>query len=231
MLTLEEFRTYSGSGTYPLFVDCRTMGYRDALSLQEEILAGVMDMKLPGVFLFVEHPPVITLGIRKGSNRLLSTEEALNASGIEVVPIRRGGGSTAHNPGQLVIYPVIHLARTGFRVAPYVRFLEETAIELLGTLNVCGERRNRFPGVWVEDRKIASVGVQLSHGVTMHGIAVNLYNDLSIFDHIIACGIEGVEMTNAEKEGGVRSGMDELKQRSAEITASRLPEKIRGGAS
>ncbi len=209
----------------PIAVDCGTMPYRDALALQEELVAHTQKEGLPGVLLFVEHPPVITLGIRKPHNQLVSSASQIRQEGIEVVPIRRGGGSTAHNPGQLVIYPVFKLSALGFRVAPYVRYLEHVGMEILSSLGITARRIHRYPGLWINGRKIASVGVQLNQGITMHGIAINLWNDLSIFQHIIACGIDGVTMTNAEEEGGKRVSSSEVKKTAETACYSLLPQK------
>ena len=211
----------------PLAVDCAVMSYREALALQEALQKPVGEGVLPGVMLLVEHPPVITLGIRKPHNRFTATEEQLRAAGIDVVPIRRGGGSTVHNPGQLVIYPVLHLQRSGFRVAPYVHYLEDAGIALLKDLGVSAESRKRYPGLWVGERKIASVGVQLSHGVSMHGIALNICNDLELFSTIVPCGIDGVEMTSALQEAGSVLPMDQVKTLACRRYLELLPDAAR----
>ena len=131
--------------------------------------------------------------------------------GIDVVPIRRGGGITAHNPGQLIIYPIIHLDECSFHVAPFIHYLEQLAIEVLAETAIQAERVHRYPGLWVREKKIASVGVQIAKRTSMHGIAINLYNDLAIFDHIVPCGIAGVEMTSTKMEGGLIVPMQQLK--------------------
>lgn len=205
-------------------IDCGTMEYRSCLDLQLHIADETAEGRAAGAILLVEHPPVITTGIRRDLNRLVSTPEELQQLGISLVPIKRGGGATAHNPGQLVIYPVMHLQRMGFRVAPYVHYLENAVKHLLRTLGVDTRPRARYPGLWAGERKIASVGVQLHHGVCLHGIAVNLWNDLSIFNSIVACGIEGVVMTNANQEGAQELSMDDVKQLAAASLAHGLPD-------
>ncbi len=192
-------------------IDCSVMPYREALDLQLELNGLVASKRFPSVMLLVEHPPVITLGIHRNHNQLIQSEDQLAAMGIEVVQIRRGGGTTAHNPGQLVIYPIVNLDEFGFHVAPFVHYLEHIAMEVLAKTNIHATRRNRYPGLWFGERKIASIGIQIARRTSMHGIAINLYNDLGIFDCIVPCGIDGVEMTSVEKEGGLILPMQQLK--------------------
>jgi lipoate-protein ligase B len=200
-------------------IDCGLMSYREALDLQIRLHQKVSSGSLPSMILLVEHPPVITLGIHQGHNQLHRTEEQLSTMGIDVVQIRRGGGVTAHNPGQLVVYPIIHLDECGFHVAPFIHYLEQLAMEVLAETAIKAERVNRYPGLWVREKKIASVGVQIARRTSMHGIAINLYNDLDIFEHIVPCGIAGVEMTSSKKEGGLILPMQHLKN---VITAKRI---------
>ena len=163
--------------------------------------------------LVVEHPAVITLGARQSANKLLLGADELASRGIDVVPIRRGGGATAHNPGQLVFYPILQLQELGLGVSEYVRSLETVGIELLEGLGVSTGRRRGYPGLWVGPRKIASVGVRVSRFVTHHGMAINIRNDLSLFDVMVPCGLDGVEMTSAQKETGKTFEMGSIKSR------------------
>ncbi|MBN2860973.1 MAG: lipoyl(octanoyl) transferase LipB [Sphaerochaetaceae bacterium] len=200
-----------------VFIDCSVMEYREALALQERLHEHVLESDAPSLMLFVEHPPVITLGLNTQHNRLLYSQDILGSRGIDVVQIRRGGGSTAHNPGQLVIYPIVSLTSLHFRVAPFVHYLEQIGIDLLSLCSVAATRVPRYPGLWVGEKKIASVGVQLSHSVSMHGIAINIMNDLSLFDMMVPCGIDGVEMTSVKQEEGRVLAMDQLKKEGAAI--------------
>lgn len=209
-MIIEELKAADKSGV--VCIDCGTVPYREALELQSQLQLARIDDAVPDTVLVLEHPPVITLGVRKEHNRLLDSTESLMSRGIDVVSIQRGGGSTAHNPGQLIVYPIVKLVSRGLRVVPYVRFLEELCIELLHQYGIDAERRNRYPGVWIGSKKIASVGVQITRNVTMHGIAMNLNNDLSIFDAIVPCGIDGVEMTSVYKECGIKADMPGAKE-------------------
>ncbi|MBI9095738.1 MAG: lipoyl(octanoyl) transferase LipB [Sphaerochaeta sp.] len=195
----------------PLCVDCGLMDYQHALSVQLELHERVANEELPALLLICEHLPVITLGLHAQHNQLLCSKEQLEAMDIQVVPTRRGGGSTAHNPGQLVLYPIMKLSAFGFRIATFVHAIEQLGMQVLKQTEVSTIRKARYPGLWVEDKKIASLGTQIHRGVSMHGIAINLYNDLKLFDYIVPCGIEGVQMTNAIREGGIRIPMEQLK--------------------
>ena len=197
--------------------DCGLAEYRRVLALQQELQeqrrAGLID----DTVLLVEHPPVITLGARRSANKLLVNPEELTRRGIDLVEIRRGGGATAHNPGQLVFYPILHLQELRLDINRYVRTLEAIGIDLLAGLGVQGGRRKGFPGLWVGARKIASIGVRVSRSVTCHGMAINIQNDLSIFEFMVPCGLDGVQMTSVQKETGKTHKMEQIKASLGEL--------------
>jgi len=208
-------------------IDCGLADYREVLARQHELCEQRRRDEIPDTVLIVEHPPVITLGAHRSANKLLVDREELVRRGIDVVQIRRGGGTTAHNPGQLVFYPILHLQHLGLGISDYIRNLEEIGIDLLGQLDVTAERRKGFPGLWIENdrqssianrqsRKIASIGVRVSKFVTHHGMAINICNDLSIFDLLVPCGLENVKMTSVLKETAKRHSMSRLKKRLAD---------------
>jgi lipoate-protein ligase B len=170
------------------------------------------DGLIPDTVLLVEHPPVITLGARQSANQLLVDKDKLETLGIDLVDIRRGGGATAHNPGQIVFYPILDLKQHPFGITEYIRTLETIGIDLLLALRVQAERRKGFPGLWVGSRKIASIGVRVSRQVTHHGMAINIRNDLHLFEWMVPCGLDGVEMTSAQKETGQAYDMDNVKR-------------------
>ena len=192
--------------------DCGLADYRQVLELQQQLQEHRRAGLIGDTVLVVEHSAVITLGARRSANKLLVSVEELAKRGIEVVEIRRGGGATAHNPGQLIFYPILHLQELGLGVNEYVRTLETIGIELLAGLGVQSDRRKGFPGLWVGERKIASIGVRVSRFVTCHGMAINIQNDLSIFDYFVPCGLDGVTMTSAHKETGKTWDMTGIKQ-------------------
>jgi lipoyl(octanoyl) transferase len=177
--------------------------YGEALALQERVRAARQAGELPDVLLTLEHPPVYTRGRRSVAGELPMGEEWYLAQGIDVVETDRGGRVTYHGPGQLVGYPIVRVDD----VVAYVRTLENALVLALREEGVADARSrphegHRFTGVWVEDRKIASIGVHLSRGVSTHGFAVNVENDLQPFSWIVPCGLDGVQMTSLLRETG-----------------------------
>jgi len=197
--------------------DCGLADYRQILQAQQLLREKRHQNEIPNTVLIVEHPAVITLGARQSSNKLLVNREDLAQKHIDVVDVRRGGGTTAHNPGQLVFYPILNLQKAGLGINEYIRELEAIGAELLKQLNVHSTRRKGAPGLWIGERKIASIGVRVSRYITYHGMAINIQNDLSIFDFIVPCGLDNVEMTSVLKETGKHHSMNKIKQKLAEL--------------
>jgi lipoyl(octanoyl) transferase len=182
-----------------------TVDYRGALALQERVRAAVQRDELPDVMLVLEHWPVYTRGRRSAVGELPMGEDWYAMQGIETVETDRGGKVTYHGPGQLVGYPIVRIDD----VLEYVRTLEGGLVGALADEGVVARGRTDdgrdFTGVWVGERKIASIGVHVSRGVTMHGFAINVENDLQPFSWIVPCGLDGVRMTSLIRETG-RSG-------------------------
>jgi lipoate-protein ligase B len=197
--------------------DCGIADYLQILQLQQHLRTQRQQNEIPNTVLIVEHPAVITLGARQSSNRLLVHREDLVQKHIDVVEVRRGGGTTAHNPGQLVFYPILDLQKAKLGINKYIRELEAIGAELLRQVNVHSTRRKGAPGLWVGERKIASIGVRVSKFITYHGMAINIQNDLSIFEYIVPCGLDNVEMTSVLKETGKEHPMNQIKQRLAKL--------------
>lgn len=195
---------------HPLKITVRWLGridYERALAQQEEIVARKIDHPEAGdEILLLEHEPVYTIG-RTPDQTSLRDAAALPHP---LVKINRGGQATYHGPGQLVGYPILDLRPRGQDLHRYLRTLEEVLIEVLAAFGVTAQRREGLTGVWVENRKIASIGVGVRRWVSMHGFALNVCGDLSPFYHITPCGIAGVEMTNVEKESGRAVTVKEL---------------------
>jgi lipoic acid synthetase len=213
-------------------IDCGLTDYRDVLQQQLQLCQERQQNKISNTVLIIEHPPIITLGARRNANKLCKDIESLKKQGIDVVDVRRGGGTTAHNPGQLVFYPILYLRELGLDISEYIRKLEAIGIELLEQLGINAERRKGFPGLWIKNRKIASIGVRVSKSVTYHGMAINIQNDLSIFDYIVPCGLENIKMTSVLNETGIRYPMSEVKNQLYQILKShlsrrRLPEWLK----
>lgn len=150
----------------------------------------------PDEIWFLEHPPVFTLGMNANSSHVLSPRD------IPVVQIDRGGQVTYHGPGQLVIYALVHLRRAGLGVRDLVTALEQSVIALAADYNITAECRKNAPGVYVDSRKVASVGIRVRRGAAYHGIALNINMDLEPFNRINPCGYEGLEMTQLSALGG-----------------------------
>ncbi len=176
--------------------------YLEALELQERIRAARQRDEVPDVLLTLQHPPVYTRGRRSGPGELPMGEDFYRAQGIEVIQTDRGGKVTYHGPGQLVGYPIVRVDD----VVAYVRELELALVAALAQEGVQARARPDegpdYTGVWVQDRKIASIGVHLSRQVTTHGFAVNVENDLQPFQWVVACGLDGVRMTSLIQETG-----------------------------
>lgn len=189
-------------GSELLVVRLGVVEYRAALALQEAVRARRQADELPDVLLLVEHPPVYTRGRRSRDGDLPFAPEWYAEQGIDVVPVRRGGQLTYHGPGQLVGYPIMRIDD----VVAYLRTMEQALIAALGDESLVARNRPEdgieYTGVWVDDRKIASIGVHVSQGVTAHGFAVNVDNDMRPFDWAIACGLHGVRMTSLADERG-----------------------------
>jgi lipoyl(octanoyl) transferase len=185
-----------------LVVRLGTVEYRAALALQEAVRERRQPDELPDVLLLVEHPPVYTQGRRSRPEDLPFRREWYAEQGIDVVPVRRGGQLTYHGPGQLVGYPIMRVDD----VIVYLRTMEQALIAALADEAIVARNRPddgiEYTGVWVEDRKIASIGVHVSHHVTTHGFAINVDNDMRPFEWAIACGLDGVRMTSLADERG-----------------------------
>jgi lipoyl(octanoyl) transferase len=155
---------------------------------------------MPDALLLLEHPPVYTLGRRAAEGELPFGEDFYRAQGIEIHRSDRGGRITYHGPGQLVGYPIMEIDD----VLAYVRALEATIVAALARVGINAHARAQegpdYTGVWVDERKIASIGVHVQRGVTTHGFAVNVSNDLEPFEWVIACGLPGVQMTSLRRE-------------------------------
>ena len=198
-------------------IDCGLADYREVLQLQHRFREKRCRDEIANIVLILEHPDTITLGARQSANKLLADRKDLAQKHIDVIDIRRGGGTTAHNPGQLVFYPILHLQQLNLGISEYIRELESIGAELLEQLGVHAERQKGYPGLWVGAKKIASIGVRVSKFVTYHGMAINIQNDLSIFDFIAPCGLDDVEMTSVLKETGKRHSMSQIKERLSQL--------------
>ncbi|MFH0807900.1 MAG: lipoyl(octanoyl) transferase LipB, partial [Elusimicrobiota bacterium] len=168
--------------------------YSETWKMQKEILA--QSAQRADTLILVEHNPVITFGRGKNDKSdILVSQEYLKKKGIEVIEVDRGGSVTLHCPGQLVGYPLIDLNKTGKDIHKYINKLEEVIIKILSDYGIKGERREGFTGVWVGQKKIASIGVGVKHWITYHGFALNVNPDMSVISVINPCGLKNKKMT------------------------------------
>ena len=189
------------------------VSYDAALAMQESLVQSkAEDLTTPDHLLLLEHEPIYTTG------RTIAPEE-LGEVPYPVLQINRGGKATYHGPGQLVGYPVLDLRRRGQDLHRYLRVLEHGIIELSARVGVTASGREGLTGVWVGERKLASIGVGVRRWITMHGFALNVCGPLDGFNHITPCGLEGVKMSSLELEGGTGCTVESVAALAAEVFA------------
>jgi lipoyl(octanoyl) transferase len=183
--------------------------YGDARELQRDVERARQHGEIPDVLLLLEHPPVYTRGRRSTADELPMGEDWYLRQGIDVVDTDRGGRVTYHGPGQLVGYPIMSLRPYRDDVHEYIRRMERVIVTALGDWDIDAEVVEGLTGVWTpERRKIGSIGVHVSRGVTTHGFAINVNNDLQPFEWIVPCGIEACRMTSVSRERGAEQDLD-----------------------
>ena len=215
--------------------------FASALALQEKIVAAKREDPFQlDELLLLEHEPVYTIGrtpdqsslsatgphtgrIRPQAKRIRRGELGAAHLPHPLFAINRGGQATYHGPGQLMGYPIIDLRRCGHDLHKYLRWLEQLLIEVLAEYGIAATQREALTGVWVEDRKIASIGVGVRHWITMHGFALNVCGDLSPFNHIVPCGIDNVAMTSMEKETGAAVSVSDVKMAVEKVALEQIP--------
>ncbi len=182
-------------------VDLGLAPYREVLQLQLASVDRIVDgYESESRCFLVEHPPVVTLGKRGGEQYLGVQESFLKERHIDIVSTGRGGFITYHAPGQLVAYPLLRLRSYGISVHEYVFLLEEAMIRTAASFNVAAHRDERNAGVWCADKKLGSIGIAIRHGVTYHGLALNVDLDLEPFSWLSPCGLSGVAMTSISEQ-------------------------------
>jgi lipoyl(octanoyl) transferase len=226
--------------------DLGLVDYQDALDYQLQLFNQIIDIKLKNRknntkietdnhLIFVEHPNVYTLGKSGDINNLLLNKNELDDKKIQFFNTNRGGDITCHGPGQIVCYPILDLDNFFTDIHKYLRFLEETIIRTLNDFGIVSERSQNETGVWIDSdlvfsRKICAMGVKASRWVTMHGLALNVNNDLSYFENIIPCGISNKSVTSIQKETGRDISLNQvtkiITQHFIEIFSAELVEGV-----
>ena len=189
--------------------------YLEVLDLQRQLVKLRQGQRIPDTLLLVEHEPVITLGRRGSTSNILSSFEQLASQGINVHQVERGGDVTYHGPGQLVGYPVMDLAERKIRVRQFVDLLEETIILTLADFGIHAGRQSQHRGVWVEDHKVAALGVAIKRWVSFHGFALNVFPNLDHYCHINPCELHHEQVTSMARLLGKPPDMAVVTQKLA----------------
>jgi lipoyl(octanoyl) transferase len=188
--------------------DLGRVGYQEALAIQKDLVARRKLGEIPDQLLIVEHPHVITIGRNGRLDNLLASEEVLLRSGISFHPTDRGGDITYHGPGQIVGYPILDLREWKRDVVEYVRTIEQVLIDALAGFGIEAGRVKGLTGVWVNEKKVAAIGVHISRWVTSHGFALNHTTDLTYFQYIVPCGL--AKPVTSMRELGSSAGREEV---------------------
>ena len=217
-------------------IEVRRLGvvpYADALDLQKRLVELRKAGAIPDQLLLLEHPPVITLGVKTRNDRshVLATPDTLEDEGVEIFESGRGGDVTYHGPGQLVGYPIIDLRPDRCDVHRYVRDLEDALIRAVAAFGITAQRMPGLTGAWVADDKLAAIGVRIARWVTSHGFALNVSTNLAHFDLIVPCGIPDKGVTSLDKLTGravvMREAEDAVAAALAEVFDRQLVESER----
>lgn len=173
--------------------------YQQALALQQRLHEACRLEQRSSCVLLLEHPPLISFGKNADSTHLLLAPSDLAAQGVEIFRCDRGGEVTAHMPGQLVVYPIFSFKEHPMGVKTYINLLEEVVIRTLDTFGISSHRSTRNPGVWVHDKKICALGIRISQRIAMHGLALNIANDLRLFSAMHPCGLSDCYATSMQE--------------------------------
>jgi lipoate-protein ligase B len=195
-----------------LSIDFDRIDYREAWQLQSNLIMARKERILQkDIALFLEHPPVFTLGRRGGRECMLVSEEFLEKSGVQVIQVERGGNITFHGPGQLVVYPIVDLQTARIKVVDFVSGLEEVMLRTAAHWGIAAERNPANRGIWAGPRKLGSIGIAVRRGISFHGLALNVQTDLTPFSWIQPCGLKDVGMTTMQQETAQQLSMQDVR--------------------
>jgi lipoate-protein ligase B len=195
-----------------LIIDFDRIDYRKAWELQGNLLTARKERILKkDIALFLEHPPVFTLGRRGGRECMLVSEEFLEKAGVQVIQVERGGNITFHGPGQLVVYPIVDLQTARIKVVDFVNGLEEVMLRTAARWGIAAERNPANRGIWVGPHKMGSIGIAVRRGISFHGLALNVQTDLTPFAWIQPCGLKDVGMTTMQQETAQKLSMQQVR--------------------
>jgi len=195
-----------------VFLDMGRTFYKSSLLFQEKIVEDKINNSLSKDFLiFTEHEPVITLGKRGGKEFILREKPFLKKNNVSIIETSRGGLATCHLPGQAVFYPILNLKNLNIGIKEYSFKLMDSIEAFLKKYNVKSSRTENYPGVFVNNKKIASIGLSIKKNICFHGLSININNDNSLFDCIVACGLKDISMTRLCDETALKLSMDKVK--------------------
>ncbi|GBD92347.1 octanoyltransferase [bacterium BMS3Abin04] len=194
------------------YYNLNSIDYKKAWDYQKELFQKRLDGVIPDTLLLLEHPHTYTFGKTADRKNLISSESYLRKNKISVYDIDRGGDVTYHGPGQIVGYAILSLSEWKEDTDKYLRALEDVIIQTCSSFGLSCGRKPKYTGVWIDDRKICAIGIKVSRWITMHGFALNVNTDLSLFNGIIPCGIAGKEVTSLKKEIGKEMDISEVKK-------------------
>ena len=197
---------------YLNYYNLNSIDYKKAWDYQKELFQMRCDGVIPDTLLLLEHPHTYTFGKTADRKNLISSESYLRKNKISVYDIDRGGDVTYHGPGQIVGYAILSLSEWKEDTDKYLRALEDVIIQTCSSFGLSCGRKPKYTGVWIDDRKICAIGIKVSRWITMHGFALNVNTDLSLFNGIIPCGIAGKEVTSLKKEIGKEMDISEVKK-------------------
>ena len=179
--------------------DLGLIGYEKALQWQGQLVKARLANTLPDTILFLQHPPVLTIGVSGGEENIVVSKDVLANDGVALVHTDRGGNITCHEPGQLVGYPIFNLNTKGKDLHQYVRNLEEVIIRTLCDYSIFAHRNSKHPGVWVGEGNICALGIRVTKWVTKHGFALNINNELKCFSYVHPCGVINGSVTSMSR--------------------------------
>ena len=195
-----------------LSVDFDRIDYREAWKLQGKLLRARKERRLENdIVLFLEHPPVFTLGRRGGRECILVSDAFLEKSGVEIIQVERGGNVTFHGPGQLVVYTIVDLHSARIKVVDFVAGLEEVMLRTAENWGISAERNSANRGIWVGRHKMGSIGIAVRRGISFHGLALNVHTDLTAFSWIQPCGLQDVSMTTMQQESAYKFTVQQVR--------------------
>ncbi|MFH1729310.1 MAG: lipoyl(octanoyl) transferase LipB [Pseudomonadota bacterium] len=194
------------------FIDLQIQDYQKTYEFQITLVKKRLNDEISDTVIFVEHPHTLTFGKRGVTENILVANEILADNKITIVETERGGDITYHGPGQLVCYPIFKLNTDYKKIKSHIHKLEKIIIDLLEKYKIQAKQKENYIGAWVDNKKIASIGVAVKKWVTFHGFALNVSTDLSYFNLINPCGLNEIKMTSMEKILENKVNMNELKQ-------------------